>query len=122
VLKQGKIPKHIAFIMDGNRRYARKHSLKVQIGHVRGFNRLTEVHDVWMWLPVPCACMRVCARSLIAASLLHHSKALNWCLDLGVEEVTVYAFSTENFKRPQAEVDALMNLAKEKFAVLVQHR
>jgi len=89
VLKQGDIPKHIAFIMDGNRRFARKHSLQVQIGHVCGFNRLTE--------------------------------ALNWCLDLGVEEVTVYAFSTENFKRPQAEVDALMTLAKEKFNDLVEH-
>ena len=38
------------------------------------------------------------------------------CLELGIKEVTVYAFSIENFKRSQEEVDVLMNLAREKFA------
>ncbi|KAJ3214657.1 hypothetical protein HK099_006768 [Clydaea vesicula] len=40
---------------------------------------------------------------------------LNWSLKLGVKCVTVYAFSVENFKRPQEEVDNLMELAEEKF-------
>lgn len=45
-------------------------------------------------------------------SLLH---CLEWCLELGVETVTVYAFSRDNFARPKKEVDALMSLALEKF-------
>lgn len=39
-------------------------------------------------------------------------ETLDWCLDLGVEVVTVYAFSIENFKRSQEEVNTLMELAK----------
>ena len=47
-------------------------------------------------------------------------ETLDWCLDLGVETVTVYAFSIENFKRSQEEVDTLMDLAKIKFTQLFQ--
>ena len=43
-------------------------------------------------------------------------------MDLGVETVTVYAFSIENFKRSKAEVDGLMALAKEKFLKLLEKR
>ena len=42
-------------------------------------------------------------------------ETLEWCLELGVRMVTVYAFSTDNFKRSTQEVEHLMNLAKEKF-------
>lgn len=42
-----------------------------------------------------------------------------WCLDLGISEVTVYAFSIENFKRSSKEVDTLMRLATEKFEQLL---
>ncbi|RVE44743.1 hypothetical protein evm_010595 [Chilo suppressalis] len=42
-----------------------------------------------------------------------------WCLDLGIPEVTVYAFSIENFKRSEEEVNALMDLAREKFQRLL---
>lgn len=42
-------------------------------------------------------------------------------MDIGVYAVTVYAFSIENFKRPQDEVDNLMELAKEKFTELLDH-
>lgn len=42
-LKQGEIPKHIAFIMDGNRRYARRREMEVGRGHALGFDRLREV-------------------------------------------------------------------------------
>lgn len=40
---------------------------------------------------------------------------LNWCHEIGIHEVTVYAFSTENFNRPQTEVDHLMDLFERKF-------
>lgn len=47
-------------------------------------------------------------------------KVLEWCLDLGVTTMTVYAFSIDNFKRPQIEVDTLMNLVRTKFRKLLQ--
>ena len=75
------IPKHIAIIMDGNRRWARKKMLPVQAGHKAGAEAL--------------------------------QKVIEDCLDIGVEHLTVYAFSTENWKRSQEEVTALMGLLKE---------
>ncbi|CAK1551615.1 unnamed protein product [Leptosia nina] len=87
VVKTGRIPQHIAFIMDGNRRYAKKVSVKTSDGHSRGFDKLSET--------------------------------LKWCLDLGIPEVTVYAFSIENFKRSDDEVSALMDLARDKFKRLL---
>lgn len=47
---------------------------------------------------------------------------INRCLEVGIKEVTVYAFSIENFKRPQEEVDTLMQLAREKFAKLMEEK
>jgi ditrans,polycis-polyprenyl diphosphate synthase len=44
------------------------------------------------------------------------------CLELNVKEVTVYAFSIENFKRSQEEVDTLMSLAREKFSKLMEEK
>ncbi|KAJ3645019.1 hypothetical protein Zmor_022712 [Zophobas morio] len=90
VIKCGPIPKHIAIIMDGNRRYATKAKVEKAEGHTRGFDKLAE--------------------------------ALQWCLELGIPEVTVYAFSIENFKRSQSEVDTLMKLATEKFQKLLDER
>ena len=49
-------------------------------------------------------------------------ETLHWCLDLGVTEVTVYAFSIENFKRSKEEVDGLMELTKQKIAYLLEER
>lgn len=89
VLKSGNVPRHVAFIMDGNRRYANKlHLSSVAEGHVHGFDKLAET--------------------------------LQWCLEIGIEEVTVYAFSIENFKRSQSEVDRLMELAREKFSKFME--
>ncbi|XP_034825117.1 dehydrodolichyl diphosphate synthase complex subunit DHDDS [Maniola hyperantus] len=88
VIKTGRIPQHLALIMDGNRRYAKKLSVGSTEGHNKGFDKLSEV--------------------------------LKWCLDLGIPEVTVYAFSIENFKRSQDEVDALMELASDKFKRLLE--
>lgn len=49
-------------------------------------------------------------------------ETLEWCLDLGVTEMTVYVFSIENFKRSKEEVDGLMELAKQKVAKLLDKR
>ena len=49
-------------------------------------------------------------------------QTLDWCLQLGIHEVTVYAFSIENFNRSKDEVANLMDLAREKFADLIQNR
>ncbi|KAI4501597.1 hypothetical protein M0802_003474 [Mischocyttarus mexicanus] len=90
ILKSGEIPKHVAFIMDGNRRYANKKHIGKIGGHTQGFQKLTET--------------------------------LQWCLDLGIPEVTVYAFSIENFKRSKEEVDGLMELARQKFRSLINEK
>lgn len=91
VVRTGPMPRHIAFIMDGNRRFSRKAQLEsVGAGHACGFDKLAE--------------------------------ALQWCLELGIEEVTVYAFSIENFKRSRSEVDTLLELAREKFARLMEEK
>lgn len=90
VIKCGPVPKHIAFIMDGNRRFAKKTNVERIEGHSKGFDKLAE--------------------------------CLQWCLELGVKEVTVYAFSIENFKRSQDEVDKLMDLATKKFAKLLEEK
>lgn len=50
------------------------------------------------------------------------SETLQWCLELGVKEVTVYAFSIENFKRSKEEVDDLMALTRDKFKALLNER
>ena len=73
-----KIPNHIAIILDGNGRWAKKRLLPRNAGHIQGSKTVE----------------KVCSAA--------------W--DLGVKYLTVYAFSTENWKRPQSEVDALMKL------------
>jgi ditrans,polycis-polyprenyl diphosphate synthase len=90
VLKCGQLPKHIAIIMDGNRRYAKSRNIQKIEGHLSGFEKLVE--------------------------------ALSWCFAMDVKEVTVYAFSIENFKRSQDEVDALFDLAREKFQRLLNEQ
>ncbi len=71
---------HIAFIMDGNRRWAKARGLPIIAGHEKGAKTLTEV-----------------------------AKAAK---DLGIKYITVYAFSTENWKREKSEVEGLMNLLR----------
>jgi len=88
VMRTGKIPQHVAFIMDGNRRYAKRESISRKDGHSKGFDKLTEV--------------------------------LQWCYELHIPEVTLYAFSLENFKREPDEVEALMGIFKEKIERLLQ--
>src|SRR5262245_60463602 len=75
------LPAHIAIIMDGNGRWARKRGLPRVAGHRAGINAVREV---------------------VEASA-----------ELGVRVLTLYAFSVENWKRPQTEVSTLMKLLKE---------
>jgi len=77
-LDWGKIPKHIAIVMDGNRRWARFHNLPINMGYIAGAEALTNI-------------VRVASK-------------------LGVETITAYTFSTENWNRTQEEVDTLMEL------------
>ncbi|CRK41898.1 hypothetical protein BN1723_018915, partial [Verticillium longisporum] len=88
-LKQGPVPQHVAFEMDGNRRYARGKRMETIEGHHHGFEALARVLEI--------------------------------CYKSGVKVVTVYAFSIENFNRPQYEVDGLMELAKVKLEQLTHH-
>lgn len=75
---EGNIPRHVAIIMDGNRRWAKSKMLPVKLGHKQGAETLKKV-------------------------VRHANK-------IGIEYITVYAFSTENWKRSEEEVSALMNL------------
>lgn len=72
------IPTHLGFILDGNRRWARQHSLPEFDGHLAGYNALKEV--------------------------------LRSCYDMGIQYVSIYAFSTENWQREGKEVSHLMRL------------
>jgi undecaprenyl diphosphate synthase len=73
-----KLPKHIAVIMDGNGRWAKRKGAMRVFGHKNAIKAVREVTE--------------------SAS------------ELGIEYLTLYAFSTENWSRPQAEIDALMSL------------
>ena len=78
-----KSPKHIAIILDGNRRYAKKLGLQPWKGHEFGVKKLNEL--------------------------------LEWCRELGIRELTLYAFSTENFDRTKTEKDFLFNIFRQEF-------
>ena len=89
-LKKENMPKHVALIMDGNRRYSRiQGNMDVIKGHEFGVDTLERV--------------------------------LDWSIDLGIEIITAYAFSTENFNRPQKEVEGLMKLFVKNFKRIVNH-
>ncbi len=89
-LKPEKMPKHVAIIMDGNRRFSKlQGNIDVVKGHEIGVDTL--------------------------------EKVLDWSIELGIEIITAYAFSTENFNRPQHEVEGLMNLFVINFKRLVDH-
>lgn len=73
-----RLPNHVGIIMDGNRRWAKRHHLPVAVGHSKG----AEVFK----------------------------KLSLYCNKIGLKYLTVYAFSTENWKRSESEVSALMKL------------
>ncbi len=76
--KSGEIPKHIAIIMDGNGRWAKKRGLPRVAGHREGVKSVRDVVEA--------------------------------CAQLGVKYLTLFAFSTENWRRPKEEIDTLMKL------------
>lgn len=76
-----KIPRHIAFIMDGNGRWAKKRMLPRKLGHREGVKALRRMVDE--------------------------------CEKAGIEMVSFYAFSTENWTRPKEEIDALFKMVGE---------
>jgi ditrans,polycis-polyprenyl diphosphate synthase len=59
---------------------------------------------------------------LTQVGLVVQLKALNWCFTVDIREVSVYAFSIENFKRSADEVNALFDLAREKFQRLLDEK
>ena len=77
-IDKARLPRHVAIIMDGNGRWAKKQGLARMFGHKQG---VETVHNI-----------------TVAAT------------KLGVEYLTLYTFSTENWNRPKEEVDALMTL------------
>lgn len=75
------LPEHIAIIMDGNGRWAKKRSLPRTAGHAAGSKNFKDI--------------------------------ARYCNKIGLKYLTVYAFSTENWKRPKDEVDNIMRIFKE---------
>lgn len=83
-----RMPKHVALIMDGNRRYSKvQENGNIAKGHELGVDTL--------------------------------EKVLSWSIDLGIEIVTAYAFSVENFNRSDYEVKNLMDLFEKNFKKIV---
>lgn len=78
LLESGAIPQHVAIIMDGNGRWAKRRGLPRIAGHHEGVNSVRDIVEA--------------------------------CGQLGVKYLTLYAFSTENWKRPKEEVSMLMRL------------
>ncbi len=76
-----RLPRHIAIIMDGNGRWAKKRGLPRTAGHKVGAETFRSI--------------------------------ATYCQELGIQYLTIYAFSTENWKRPKDEVDTLMNLLEQ---------
>ena len=77
----GRLPRHIAIIMDGNGRWAKKRGLPRTAGHKVGAEVFRDI--------------------------------ATYCQELGIDYLTIYAFSTENWKRPKDEVDVLMSLLEQ---------
>jgi len=87
-VKSKEVPRHVAIIMDGNRRYARKRGMPAFMGHVFGSKKA--------------------------------EKVLDWCREIGIKIVTLYAFSTENFRRSEEEKKRIFDLFKREMKRLVE--
>uniref|UniRef100_A0A7C3YPK2 Tritrans,polycis-undecaprenyl-diphosphate synthase (geranylgeranyl-diphosphate specific) n=1 Tax=Geoglobus ahangari TaxID=113653 RepID=A0A7C3YPK2_9EURY len=87
-IKRKPLPKHLAIIMDGNRRFARSKGLPEFMGHVFGSKKAERV--------------------------------LEWCREIGIKTLTMYAFSTENFKRKEEEKKNIFELAKKELKRLIK--
>lgn len=82
------VPRHVAVIQDGNRRFARNQGIETAVGHRLGADTTEQV--------------------------------LDWACDLGVRHITLYTFSTENFRRDREELASLFALFQEKFRAILK--
>ena len=82
------VPRHVAVIQDGNRRFARDLGIETAVGHRLGADTTEQV--------------------------------LDWACDLGVRHITLYTFSTENFRRDPEELASLFALFQEKFRAILR--
>ncbi len=81
---------HIAFILDGNRRWAVENNLPKLMGHRKGAETL--------------------------------KKTIKWCSELNIKDVTLYGFSTENFKRGEEEKTSLFNIMRKYFKQIGENK
>ena len=135
-LRQGPIPQHVAFVMDGNRRFARSRGIETVEGHNLGFEALARVGltlafsncivsgcqlDHNSHSPKLSPLLQSSSTSLIPMLTPPNPQILEVCYKSGIKHITIYSFSIENFKRSKHEVDSLMSMAKTKLAQLAQH-
>ncbi len=85
-VKNGDIPNHLALILDGNRRWAKRHLSMVRDGHWRGADAVENL--------------------------------LDWCEELDIKIITLYALSAENLERPDEELDYLFELIEKRLEKL----
>lgn len=80
-MEELRIPKHVAIILDGNGRWAKKRLMPRKYGHAQGAKTVEKIcEEAWR---------------------------------MGIKYLTVYAFSTENWKRPEDEINAIMKLLRD---------
>ena len=82
-INMDRLPAHVAFIMDGNGRWAKARAMPRQLGHHAGYKALTTT--------------------------------IKRCAEIGIKVVSVYAFSTENWNRPQPELDEIFKIVRDNF-------
>ena len=82
------LPRHVAFIMDGNGRWAKKRLMPRSYGHKKAVDNVTEV--------------------------------VEYCFSRGIKYISLFAFSTENWNRPQEEIETLFDLLRKYFTVKIK--
>lgn len=88
-IRKGSAPNHVAIVLDGNRRWAKRHLYLPNVGHFRGADRVEDLID--------------------------------WCHELGIKIVTLYALSTENLERKDEELEYLYDLIEQRLKKLLVH-
>ncbi len=81
---------HVGIILDGNRRFAKRHGWKPWVGHDKGFDKLNKLYD--------------------------------WILELGIEEVSLYCFSIQNFNRAELEKKFLFDIFRREIKKLLEDK
>ncbi|MFY3742084.1 MAG: tritrans,polycis-undecaprenyl-diphosphate synthase [geranylgeranyl-diphosphate specific] [Candidatus Nitrosomirales archaeon] len=86
-IKKGSAPNHVAIVLDGNRRWAKRHLYLPKVGHYRGADRVEDLID--------------------------------WCNELGIKIITLYALSTENLERKDEELEYIFDLIEQRLNKLL---